>query len=146
MSENLRAVAAAIFSGNKIMAVKRPNDPEDILAKAWGLPAITLENDENEKAAVKRIGTEKLGTAVEPVEYLGTLQTKRAMGILSLSLWECSASTEPDFDNRQPTDRTGTRYEEWQWKNPEDLIPAAKKGSLCSQLALKHLKIPYDQK
>lgn len=40
------------------------------------------------------------------------------------------------------TSGTGTQYQAWKWGHPEDLIEAAQKGSLCSNIYLKSLGMP----
>ena len=57
--------------GGRFLAVRRPDDPEDPLAGLWGLPAITLRDGEDERAAVVRAGREKLGVELAATGKLG---------------------------------------------------------------------------
>jgi len=144
MSEDLRAVAAAIFSmDKKVLAIKRPDDPNDSLAGLWGLPAIRVLKNEEEIIAARKIGPEKLGIEIEPLERLGELQGQRALGILTLGLWKCNMSGIPDFSKRVITNQDATQYTAWAWKNPRELVVSAERGSLCSSILLNHLNIPY---
>jgi len=43
-------------AGGEFLIVRRPDDPDDPLAGVWGLPAITLLDGEDERAAVARAG------------------------------------------------------------------------------------------
>ena len=144
MSEDLRAVAAAIFSSdeNRVLSILRPNDPNDPLAGFWGLPANSYLLTEEEIDAAKRIGPEKLGTPTIPVERLGELQGQRALGILTLGLWRCNMPEEPDFAKRVVIPGK-SQYVAWEWKKPEELVTSASRGSLCSGVLLNHLHIPY---
>ncbi|VVA43912.1 conserved hypothetical protein [Candidatus Roizmanbacteria bacterium] len=144
MTEDLRAVAAAIFSkdNSKVLAIKRPDDLNDSLAGLWGLPARVLKNEE-EIIAARKIGPEKLGTEIEPLERLGELQGQRALGILTLGLWKCDMSGIPDFSRRVIINPDATQYTAWAWKNPRELVVSAERGSLCSSILLNHLNISY---
>lgn len=148
MTEDLRAVAAAIFSkdNSKVLAIKRPDDPNDSLAGLWGLPAIRVLKNEEEIIAARKIGPEKLGTEIEPLERLGELQGQRALGILTLGLWKCDMAGIPDFTKRLITNPNATKYITWAWKNPKELVVSAERGSLCSSILLNHLNIPYGSK
>lgn len=145
MVEDLYAVAAAIFSknNNKVLAILRPNDPHDFLANLWGLPAVSYLLTEAERSAAVRIGPEKLGTVLHPIERLGELKGQRALGILTLTLWRCTMLQEPDFSNRQLIEGKSV-YQKWAWKEPHELIASAQLGSLCSGVLLNHLRISYD--
>jgi ADP-ribose pyrophosphatase YjhB (NUDIX family) len=41
-----------------VLAVKRPNEPDEELPGVWGLPATTLRDGESPAVAVVRIGSE----------------------------------------------------------------------------------------
>lgn len=144
MSEDLRAVAAAIFSPDekRVLSILRANDQSDSLAGFWGLPAVSHLKTEEEIDAAKRIGPEKLGTPIIPVERLGELQGERALGILTLGLWRCDMTDEPDFAKRVIIPGK-SQYVVWEWKKPEELVTSASSGSLCSGVLLNHLNIPY---
>ena len=50
----------------EFLVVRRPDDPADPLGGAWGLPAITLRDGEDERGAVIRAGRVKLGVELAP--------------------------------------------------------------------------------
>src|ERR1700761_7724692 len=58
-----RSVAVVVRSpgGGAFLIVRRPFDEEDPLAGVWGLPAVTLLDGEDERAAAARAGRVKLG-------------------------------------------------------------------------------------
>lgn len=139
-------VSAAIFSPDRreILAVLRPEDDEDALSGMWGLPALRMFLDESEEDAVRRIGPIKLGTETEPVQRFGSKQGDRQYGKIELSVWESTVSGEPDFSRRDTSNPDMTQYERWEWTEPETFIPAAQRGSLCSQILLEYIGIIYD--
>ena len=53
------------------LVVRRPDDPDDPLAGAWGLPAITLLDGEDERAGVVRAGRVKLGVELAAGARIG---------------------------------------------------------------------------
>lgn len=146
MSKELHAVAAAVFSSdqNRVLSILRPIDPNDSLAGLWGLPAVSFLITEKEIDATRRIGPEKLGTETIPSERLGELQDQRSLGILTLGLWRCDTTSEPNFQKRIIMPGKSL-YVAWEWKKPEELITSASRGSLCSGVLLNHLNIPYDK-
>ena len=141
------SVSAAIYneSRNMVVGILRTNDPSDRLANLWGLPAASLSEVEDDQAAIERIGWQKLGTTLTPVRQIGE---KTAMITdelrLTMHLWEATLSELPDFARRNMRDSEVSQYVMWAWMMPEQLIPTAKKGSLCTQLLLKSEGIIYE--
>lgn len=147
MSVEHTSISAAIFdaSRTKVVGILRANDPEDRLAGLWGLPAVSLRGVENDHDAILRIGKQKLGTILTPIMLLGE-KTAMVSEVLELTLrlWEASFENPPDFNQRDLTDKTVSQYVTWAWKSPDELIPAARKKSLCTQLLLENRGIIYD--
>lgn len=144
----LLAISAAIFSPNKdtVLAIKRKNHPTDILAGLWGLPAVSLTTLETDAHGVARIGWQKLGTSVQPIEFIGQKSHPRSQNLLlTMRLWECSIEHDPDFSRRDMANSHVNQYADWQWMEPKVLIATAQKGSLCTQLLLESKGIIYEQ-
>jgi ADP-ribose pyrophosphatase YjhB (NUDIX family) len=108
-----------------LLLVRRPDDDED-LPGGWGLPAATLADGESEEDAVRRAGRDKLGVEVRPL---------RAVGVEGfMTGWEAElVSGEPAV----PQPGTHTQYAELRWGDPSELVPAARRGSLCSRVLLR---------
>jgi ADP-ribose pyrophosphatase YjhB (NUDIX family) len=118
----------------RILIVRRPPDDED-LPRAWGLPAGSLRADESWADAVVRSAEEKLGVRVAPVALLNEGRTARPAYVLRMRLYAAElVFGEPSVE--QPY-RGVTRYVEWTWGEPSDLVAAAERGSLCSRLLLE---------
>ncbi len=141
------AVSAAIFSPDKhkVLAIKREQHPADILAGLWGLPAVSLVVQETEDQGVARIGWQKLGIEVRPVNFIGQKTHQRSRNLqLTMRLWECAIDSDPDFSRRDMQDPHVSQYVSWQWLEPQALIPTAQKGSLCTQVLLESKGIIYE--
>ncbi|HET8820594.1 MAG TPA: NUDIX domain-containing protein [Thermoleophilaceae bacterium] len=108
-----------------LLLVRRPDDDDD-LPGAWGLPAATLADGESEEDAVRRAGRDKLGVEVRPL---------RAVGVEGfMTGWEAElVSGEPAVPQPGPH----TQYAELRWGEPSELVPAARRGSLCSRVLLR---------
>lgn len=108
-----------------LLLVRRPDDDED-LPGAWGLPAATLAVGESQEDAVRRAGRDKLGVEVRPL---------RAVGVdRFMTGWEAElVSGEPAVPQPGPH----TQYAELRWGDPSELVPAARRGSLCSRVLLR---------
>lgn len=144
----LIAISAAIFSPDrgKVLAIKRSQDPRDILAGLWGLPAVLLAAQETEYRGVARIGWQKLGTEVQPVNFIGEKTHQKSRNLqLTMRVWECAIDSDPHFSRRDMQDPHVSQYVDWQWMDPKALIPTAQKGSLCTQLLLESKGIIYEQ-
>jgi hypothetical protein len=99
-----------------------------------GLPAATLRPDEGLEAAVRRLGTDKLGVSLHPLGELQRGAIERPDYRLEMRLLEASIeSGEPGV----PQDVAGvTQYTSWKWGAADELRPAAQRGSLCCRLLL----------
>ena len=62
------------------LAVRRPDDPEDPLAGLWGLPAVTLADEEDELSGVIRAGRAKLGVELAVGRKIGEKTADREIG------------------------------------------------------------------
>jgi ADP-ribose pyrophosphatase YjhB (NUDIX family) len=123
------------------LVVKRPDDPEDPLAGVWGLPAITLRDGEDERAAVVRTGRVKLGVELEVGARLGVKTAERDAYVLTLADYEATVAAGKV---RVPqADASMTQYTEARFvRDPEILSEAAGKGSLCAQIFLETSRRP----
>lgn len=120
----------------EFLVVRRPDDPDDPLAGLWGLPAITLSSDEDERAAVVRAGRVKLGVELTPGARIGEKTADRGGYLLRLADYEAViAAGHPVVP--QPADSmtqyTGCRFT----ADPAALAESAARGSLCAQLFLQ---------
>ena len=81
-----RSVAVVIGRpGGAFLVVRRPDDPDDPLAGAWGLPAITLLDGEDERAGVVRAGRVKLGVELAVGVRIGEKTADRGGYLLRLA-------------------------------------------------------------
>jgi ADP-ribose pyrophosphatase YjhB (NUDIX family) len=120
----------------EFLVVRRPQDPDDPLAGLWGLPAITLDEGEGERAAVVRAGRVKLGVELTPGSCIGQKAADRGAYLLRLADYEAVlAAGTPDVP--QP-DASLTQYTACRFTaDPAVLAEAAARGSLCAQLYLE---------
>ena len=110
---------------NGLLLVRRPDDDET-LPGVWGLPAVSLAPGESEEDAVRRAGREKLGVDVEPGAPVG-----REAGMTD---WTARVSAgEPAV----PQPGENTQYTDLRWGEPDELVPAAREGSLCCRVLLR---------
>jgi len=121
--------------GGRFLAVRRPDDPEDPLAGVWGLPAITLRDGEDERAAVVRVGRAKLGVELAAGRKIGEQTADRGAYLLRLSDYEATiVSGTPSVP--QPDDSV-TQYVACEITgDPATLSEAAARGSLCARIFL----------
>jgi 8-oxo-dGTP pyrophosphatase MutT (NUDIX family) len=119
--------------GGPVLLVLRPDDDES-LPGLWGLPALTLAPGEDEDAAVRRCGREKLGVEVEPGRLIGEAETDRKS--YSLRMRDRAARIVAG-SVAVPQPHRGTQYVDWRWGEAADLRPAARAGSLCCQVLLR---------
>jgi ADP-ribose pyrophosphatase YjhB (NUDIX family) len=118
-------VSLVIERPEGLLLVRRPDDDED-LPGAWGLPAATLADGESQEDAVRRAGRDKLGVEVRPLRALGE------EGFMTD--WEAELLFgEPAVPQPGPH----TQYAELRWGDPSELVPAARRGSLCSRVLLR---------
>jgi len=122
--------------GGPFLIVRRPDDPGDPLAGAWGLPAVTLLDGEDERAAVARAGRVKLGVELAAGARIGEKAADRGGYVLRLADYEATllsgvpAVPQPD---ESVTQYTACRYT----ADPGTLAEAAARGSLCAQVFLE---------
>jgi hypothetical protein len=124
-------------AGPAFLVVRRPEDPADPLAGLWGLPAVTLLDGEDERAAVVRAGRVKLGVELAAGARIGEKTADRGGYRLRLADYEATvlagvpAVPQPDASMTQYTACAYTA-------DPGTLAEAAARGSLCAQLYLEH--------
>lgn len=117
------------------LIVLRPDDPDDPLAGAWGLPAVTLFDGEDERAAVVRAGRVKLGVELAPGARLGEKTADR--GGYELRLADYAATVTAGVPAVPQPDDSMTQYTACRYTtDPETLAEAAARGSLCAQVFL----------
>jgi 8-oxo-dGTP diphosphatase len=117
------------------LIVRRPDDPGDPLAGAWGLPAVTLRDGEDERAAVLRAGRLKLGVQLAAGVKIGEKTADRGGYVLRLADYAATIRAgEPVVP--QP-DESVTQYTACRYTtDPGTLVEAAARGSLCAQIFL----------
>jgi predicted TIM-barrel fold metal-dependent hydrolase len=119
------------------LAVRRPDDPEDPLGGLWGLPAVTMADEEDELAAAIRVGRAKLGIKLALGRKIGAKTADRGEYVLFLSEYEATiASGTPSVPQ---SDNSITQYADFAFTDdPALLEEAAFEGSLCAQIFLEH--------
>ncbi len=130
----------------RVVAVLRPNSPDDPLSGLWGLPAATARDGESEDEAASRVLKDKLGLQV-PAEGLERInEGRRDDGADSQSMtvyamdWGADSPLPVSLPARSADlESTVTLYEDWRWTAPEELREAARRGSLCTRLYLEWL-------
>ena len=122
--------------GGAFLIVRRPDDPADPLAGVWGLPAVTLLDGEDERAAAVRAGRVKLGVELAVGARIGEKTADRGGYVLRLADYEATiAAGSPAVP--QP-DESMTQYSACRFTaGPAALDEAAARGSLCAQLFLE---------
>jgi 8-oxo-dGTP diphosphatase len=118
------------------LVTRRPDDPGDELAGAWGFPAVTRRSGEPERAAAERIGPLKLGVTLSVGAKLGERADDRGEYLLRLSDYDASiVAGSPSVP--QPDDSV-TQYVAYEFtSDPAVLVAAARRGSVCSQIFLE---------
>lgn len=123
-------------SDGTFLLVRRPDDPSDPLAGAWGFPAVTLAEGEDEESAVTRAGRVKLGVEVGAVRKIG--MKHGIQNGTSLLLAEYEAVILAGSPAVPQPDAAMTQYTALRWADdPGELAPAAARGSLCAQVFLE---------
>jgi len=117
------------------LVVRRPDDPADPLGGAWGLPAVTMRDGEDERGAVVRAGRVKLGVELAPGRRIGEQTADRGGYLLRLADYEATiVSGVPGVP--QP-DASMTQYTACRFTaDPAVLREAAARGSVCAQVFL----------
>jgi predicted TIM-barrel fold metal-dependent hydrolase len=120
----------------QFLVVRRPDDPDDPLAGAWGLPAVTLLDGEGEEAAVIRAGRVKLGIELAAGARIGEKTADR--GGYELRLADYEATVVSGVPAVPQPGRSMTQYAECRYTaDPAILAEAASRGSLCAQIFLE---------
>src|ERR1700757_3675259 len=116
-------------AAGEFLIVRRPDDPDDPLAGAWGLPAVSLRDGEDERAAVVRAGRVKLGVELAVGARIGEKTADRGGYVLRLADYEATVlAGAPAVP--QP-DESMTQYTECRYTaDPATLAAAAARGSL----------------
>jgi 8-oxo-dGTP diphosphatase len=127
------SVSLVIEGPDGLLLVRRPEGDESLPGE-WGLPAATLRPGEAEEDAVRRAGRDKLGVEVRPVRALGDASGERPAYRILMRDWEVEiVAGEPVV----PQPGEGTQYETWRWGTADELLPAARRGSLCAEVLLQ---------
>jgi len=133
-----KAVALVIHNEARdhVLSVLRPSDDEH-LPNLWGLPAGTLGKGESFEEAVIRSGKEKLGVELKVVGLVGEGELERENYILRMKEFEARVlEGEPVV----PQALGGvTQYRKWSWSVGDELVEAARAGSLCSRIYLRSI-------
>jgi ADP-ribose pyrophosphatase YjhB (NUDIX family) len=123
-------------AGGEFLIVRRPDDPGDPLAGAWGLPAVSLRDGEDERAAVVRAGRVKLGVELAVGARIGEKSAERDGYRLRLADYE--ATVLAGVPAVPQSDHSMTQYTECRYTaDPGTLAEAAARGSLCAQVFLE---------
>src|SRR3984885_12372922 len=118
------------------LIVRRPDDPDDPLAGAWGLPAVTLRDGEDEPAAVVRAGRVKLGVELAAGPRIGEKTADRGGYLLRLA--DLAATTVEGAPPAPQPDDSVPQYPACRYtSDPGTLAEAAARGSLCAQVFLE---------
>jgi 8-oxo-dGTP diphosphatase len=134
------SVSLVIHGRDGLLLVRRPEHDESLPGE-WGLPAATLRPGEDEQDAVRRAGREKLGVEVRAIRPLGEAEDERSEYRIRMRDWEVEiAAGEPSV----PQPGQGTQYESCRWGDPAELVPAARRGSLCARVLLRERGIAPD--
>lgn len=144
-SKPVKCSVAAVVRSRKdpgeFLAVRRP-DEDDLLSGVWGLPAVTLQPGELPEAALRRLGREKLGAALEPRSFVGIDAADR--GDYLLILMDIEAEVAGGEPNVSVARTSGTAYVEQRWTSDATLlVEAASRGSVCSRILLRSEGLEY---
>jgi hypothetical protein len=142
MTRIKESVAVVIRNARgEFLVVRRPDDPADPLAGLWGFPAVTRRDGEIARVAAQRIGPLKLGVTLSVGAKLGERTADRGGQVLRLADYEASildgVPVVPQPGGPMTEDSTVTQYVACQFiSDPQVLLEAARKGSLCAQIFL----------
>lgn len=121
---------------HEFLAVERPSDPSDDLAGVWGFPAVTLKEGETHQEGALRVGRQKLGVDIALGEKIGESTHDRETYTLHLS--DYSAKIVNGTPRAPQPDMSVTQYADCVFSSDATmLIPAARKGSQCTQIFLE---------
>ena len=142
VKEHKRAVALVLYDKGRqhLLVVRRPPE-DDLLPNVWGLPAATLRVGESYEDAAVRAGQEKLGVKIRIVGEIAEGTADRGDDILHLKEFEVEiAEGTPSVPQSIPQPMEGaTQYVACKWGEPNDLVEATRKGSLCCRLYLSSI-------
>jgi 8-oxo-dGTP diphosphatase len=124
------------------LVTQRPDDPGDPLAGEWGFPAVTRQPGEDDRSAAERIGPLKLGVTLSVGAKLGERTDDR--GHYLLRLVDYAAVIADGTPAVPQADESVTQYVACEFTDdPGRLVPAAKRGSLCSRIFLDLLAVDW---
>jgi ADP-ribose pyrophosphatase YjhB (NUDIX family) len=127
------SVSLVIERPGGLLLVRRPERDESLPGE-WGLPAATLRPGEREEDAVRRAGRDKLGVEVRPLRAIGDASGERPEYRILMRDWEVEVvAGEPVV----PQSGEGTQYESLRWGAADELLPAARRGSLCARVLVR---------
>lgn len=145
-----RAVSVAVFAPGdptRVLTVRRPPDDAD-LPDTWGLPAVRVAPGEDPRDAAVRVGREKLGVELRPLDVLRSGSVLRPAYRLEMDLVRAEiAAGTPSVPRPSPAGggSGSTQYTEWAWAPGRVLAPAREKGSLCCRLFLEWDELEGDE-
>jgi len=124
------------------LVTRRPDEAGDPLAGVWGFPAVTRRPGEDERSAAARIGPLKLGVTLSVGAKLGERTDDRGDYLLRLADY---AAVIADGSPAVPqADESVTQYVACTFTDdPGLLVPAAERGSLCSQIFLESIGVDW---
>jgi 8-oxo-dGTP diphosphatase len=124
------------------LVTQRPDDPSDPLAGIWGFPAVTRRPGEDERTAAERIGPLKLGVTLSIGPKLGEQTDDRGDYLLRLA--DYAAVIEAGTPVVPQADDSVTQYMACEFTvDPGVLVPAAQRGSVCSQIFLTAIGLDW---
>lgn len=133
--KTLYAVALVIYNDDrsKFLIAHRPHDAES-MPDVWGLIAGYVGEEETFEEAGVRAGWQKLGVILSPRSFVGRDNIQRDGYVLHMEEYEAKILRgEPAV----PQNVKGvTQYNELKYGTSEDILDAARKGSLCSRIYL----------
>jgi ADP-ribose pyrophosphatase YjhB (NUDIX family) len=138
VTSELRTAVAAVIRrpDGLVLAVRRPDEPGEELPNIWGLPATTLASGETPADAIRRLGQDKLGVAIEPLCPIAEGEQQRVDYTLHMTVYEVSMSGEPQLPSRAPGSAS-TLYDAIDWLPAGAFREAEQQGSLCCRLFLQ---------
>jgi 8-oxo-dGTP diphosphatase len=135
-----QSVALVIEGPDGLLLVRRPEGDESLPGE-WGLPAATLRRGEGQEDAVRRAGRDKLGVEVRPLHALGETEDERQAYRILMRDWAVEITSG---DPVVPQPGEGTQYDSLRWGEAAELVPAARRGSVCARVLLRERGIAPD--
>lgn len=139
---SIAAVVRNPSNPKEILAVKRdPNDKS--FPGVWALPAVTIKESELPENAVRRIGSEKLNTDINPVRLVGVGSANR--GEYESVMMDIEAELVGGEPAVKDAVTSGSKYVDQKWTSDYSIfIDAAKQGGLCDRVLLKSKGIDWE--